>query len=160
MGKASMVLLHAGRTDGLLWELEMVIQNIAPERIILLISFTKSEFHSFRVATTRFFPSPLPDYPSGSMLGDFGVPCSITAFIQFDAHWTPHIIRMPWRYSDIIGSPGGGDYMDRVLPIMFKPFLSRLDALNSQKSLPDNRSSFIDHIQPNNDIGAMGRTEQ
>lgn len=135
--KASMVLLHAGRTDGLLWELEMVIQKIPPERIIVLSSFTRSEFHSFRVGTTRFFPSPLPDYPSGSTLAHFFVPCSIRACIHFDADWTPHIICMPWRFSDILGSPGGGDYLTRVLPIIFRPFLSRLNALNAQKPLPD-----------------------
>jgi hypothetical protein len=129
--KASLVILHAGHTEGFLWELEAVIREKSPERILLLISYKKSEYYTFRAATAMHFPSPLPDYNGAGRT----VPSSIKGFIQFDADWTPHFIRMPWRLGDVLIDADGEAYLNETLPEILEPFLSRVEALNRAQLL-------------------------
>jgi hypothetical protein len=115
--KASLVILHAGRSEGFLWELETVVRKQPPERILLLISFTKREYYSFRDATAILFPSPLPDYDGAS-----DVPISIKGFVEFDADWTSYFVRMPKRRLHFLSIASGESYLNDMLPEIFRRF--------------------------------------
>jgi hypothetical protein len=135
--KAVMVILHAGNTEGLLWELETVVRKKPPQRILVLISFTTPEYYKFRERTAKYFRPPLPDYNAVGTV----VPSSIKGFIQFDADWTSTFVRMPWRLRDALANADGEAYLDVMLPKIFQPFLSRLEALNSTQPFRSYASS-------------------
>ncbi len=124
LDKSAMVILHAGLTDGLLWEIETVIRKVSPWRLLLLLSFTETEYSRFRMATATAFPSPLP----GDLeyyLANRAEVSSIKAVITFDATWTSHLIGMPSKFQL---TADGASYLKATLPKVFGPFLARLEA--------------------------------
>jgi hypothetical protein len=96
--KASYVLLQIGKSDGLMWEVQYVIDQVRPEQLILFLpnqnqkfitrltrrdNFQKREqerqnvYQVFRTKTQDFFPEPLP------------VDIGSAMFIYFDHDWEP-----------------------------------------------------------------------
>jgi hypothetical protein len=92
------VILQIGKSDGLMWEVQHIVNHVRPEQLILFIpnqhlkfikrllrrdNFQKREeerqnvYQVFRVKTKDFFPEPLPVEIGSAML------------IHFDADWTP-----------------------------------------------------------------------
>lgn len=93
--KASQLVLWAtGITEGLRWEISHLIENLAPEKLVLwahphLLRVSaqerESEWTIFRRALGNLFPKPLPE-----VLGD-------TRLICFASDWTPSPIAPRWR---------------------------------------------------------------
>ena len=85
--QAELVVIHAGETTGLHWELEQVGRLVHPNRIILSLPRASARtdavdvdrYLRFRERTTGMFPQPLPDIPGGE-------------FLYFDDDWTPQFI--------------------------------------------------------------------
>jgi hypothetical protein len=96
--KASHVILQIGKSDGLMWEVQYVIDHVRPEQLILFLpnqnakfttrlirrdNFQKREqerqdvYQVFRTKTQDFFPKPLPVKIGSAM------------FIYFDRDWLP-----------------------------------------------------------------------
>lgn len=96
--QASYVLLQIGKSDGLMWEVQYVINRVRPEQLILFLpnqnqkfftrlrrrdNFQKREqerqnvYQVFRTKTQDFFPQPLPVNIGSAML------------IHFDQDWVP-----------------------------------------------------------------------
>lgn len=90
--KASYVLLQIGKTDGLMWEVQHIIENVRPEQLILCLpnqkfkitrlgGFKKREkerqkiYQIFRSKTQKFFSKPLPEKIGGAM------------FVYFASNW-------------------------------------------------------------------------
>ncbi len=97
-GKASYVFMQIGKSDGLMWEVQYVINHVRPEQLILFLpnqsqkfitrlkrrdNFQKREqerqdvYQVFRTKTQDFFPKPLPVKIGSAML------------IHFERDWTP-----------------------------------------------------------------------
>ena len=96
--KASYVILQIGKSDGLMWEVQHIINHVRPEQLILFIpnqnqkfvkrllrrdNFQKREkerqnvYQVFRVKTKEFFLEPLPVEIGSAM------------FFYFEPDWTP-----------------------------------------------------------------------
>lgn len=83
--RASMIVMHAGETEGVSWEVHHVIALAAPERVILSLPLQgkrkqrsrQERYEAFLGMFGHDFPQPLPD-----RIGDY-------QFLYFDADWAP-----------------------------------------------------------------------
>jgi hypothetical protein len=88
IGRAGVVLLHTGESDGFTWEVRHVIEYGAPERAILSLPLDakrrepsrQERYDAFRRRFGDAFPRPLPE-----AIGH----CQ---FAYFDADWTPRLL--------------------------------------------------------------------
>jgi len=89
---ASLVVLHAGTSPGLTWELRRVVEWNRPDRLIICLpidrSFTprkqrtaEARYAQFRDATRDIFPYSLP------------ATCDGCAFLYFLPDWTPRLLQ-------------------------------------------------------------------
>lgn len=92
--KASLVLLHIGEGKGILWEFQLVLNVVKPQRLILCVapSFIQDQlkstcnqpeygsYESFYKMTSELFPVPLPKEVRNAL------------FICFDNKWNPTLI--------------------------------------------------------------------
>jgi hypothetical protein len=83
---AALIILHAGASDGLAWEIEHVVALGTPERVILALPLgaepgqpsREQRYADFVRATWELFPRGLPDRVGES------------TFLFFDHDWKPH----------------------------------------------------------------------
>jgi hypothetical protein len=112
LSQAQLVVLRAGETDNLLWEVETVARAVKPEKIIFLLPFkNERSYNVFRQKVSAFFPKPLPERYKTTFGMLFG---SVKAILYFAPDWTPKIVA--------IGNP---------FPLMesfFMPVVPRLHA--------------------------------
>jgi hypothetical protein len=89
---SALVVLHAGDSSGLMWELQRVVGADRPDRVILCLPVdragsklkrqtTEARYARFRDATASIFPRPLPRKSDGC------------AFLYFQRDWTPQLLR-------------------------------------------------------------------
>jgi hypothetical protein len=90
MGRARLVVLGAGFSRGLLWELDQARRLVAPERIVLLSTLAPAEYERFRVVAAQHLPVPLPAYPPDLPLVH---EIAIKGAVYFEPDWTPQIVR-------------------------------------------------------------------
>jgi len=87
-GRAGVVMLHAGESEGFAWEVHHVVALNAPERVILSLPLDagrkepsrQERYDAFRRRLGDVFPRPLPE-----AIGH----CQ---FLYFDADWTPRLL--------------------------------------------------------------------
>lgn len=87
-GRAGVVMLHAGESEGFAWEVHHVVALNAPERVILSLPLDagrkepsrQERYAAFRRRLGDVFPRPLPE-----AIGH----CQ---FLYFDADWTPRLL--------------------------------------------------------------------
>ena len=77
ISKARIVVVEAGETKGIMWELEQVISRVPPRKVLLVVPDTWSEYSTFLNRTKNMFLVPLP-----STLPN-------TRFLMFDDWWNP-----------------------------------------------------------------------
>ena len=94
MARAALVVLRAGKSDGLRWEIRTAAEMVRPERIVLLLPFEREQYEAFRSQAARSFPRLLPEYPAGKAQGAAG---SVKAIVYFASDWTPHLLQ-PARF--------------------------------------------------------------
>jgi hypothetical protein len=82
---ARLVLIRAGKSDGLLWEIQTVVRLVEPEKILLLIPWGRRSYDKFRSAVGGVFPAGLPTYA-----GKNPKECFLAGIVFFDNDWTPH----------------------------------------------------------------------
>jgi hypothetical protein len=88
IGRAAIVLLHAGEGHGLDWEVHHVIDRGLPERTILSLPLDakrgepsrQERYATFRRRSDGIFPRPLPEAIEHCQ------------FAYFDADWTPQLL--------------------------------------------------------------------
>ena len=79
LGRARLVIVHAGATPGLKWEIGHLIRSIPPVRVLLLTTGRRGDYEAFLQWAQTIFPKPLPVKP-GSRL------------VSFDEGWTPVVL--------------------------------------------------------------------
>jgi hypothetical protein len=97
MDIASLVVLRAGFSQGLLWEIQHAVQHLNPQRLVLLIRLKRKEYDRFREQVGEYFPKGLPDHTqyevrkyekdNKSIFWRFS---TLLGVIHFDTDWTPH----------------------------------------------------------------------
>jgi hypothetical protein len=79
LDRARLVIVHAGATPGLQWEIGYLIRRIAPMRVLLLMTGRRGDYEAFLEWAKAIFPKPFPVKP-GSRL------------VSFDESWTPVVL--------------------------------------------------------------------
>lgn len=90
IGKAGLVLIGAGTSPGLLWEIDQVVRLIPPERIVIFIPFGKEAYDHFRARTAAHFGRMLPPWAEGTRASAAG----IRAAIYFRPDWEAYLVRL------------------------------------------------------------------
>ena len=92
--QAKLVILTAGTSEGVMWEVENMTKLVAPEHLLLNVPGKsrrrrRKTYDKFRPAGEPFFPAGLPETLNGSR------------FVCFEDDWTPRAgrIRRPEKYS-------------------------------------------------------------
>jgi hypothetical protein len=63
LGRARLVVLRCGDSEGFWWEAELALQTLEPQRLILLIPFDRAGYERFRSRAQQHIPAPLPPFP-------------------------------------------------------------------------------------------------
>ena len=90
MSRASLVVLRAGRTDGLWWEAQMAAAIVKPERLVVLLPYQRAQYELFRSNAETIFGRRLPDYPQGKKESAAG---SVQGILYFEPDGTPHFLQ-------------------------------------------------------------------
>jgi hypothetical protein len=84
IGRAQLVVIQVGKSEGLTWELTQVVRLVRPDQLLVCLgpklkaeADTNLRYRQFRQQLGRLFPKGLPTEPPGS------------AFIGFGPDWTP-----------------------------------------------------------------------
>lgn len=108
---ASLVILRAGDTPGLWWEVEESAKTVKPERLMFLVPLKKHEYEEFRRKAESYLPGHLPPYAGRRIPAT-----TIRGVLFFDADWSSHLLPVQESYFG---------YYGRVLLTfpLFTPFL-------------------------------------
>ncbi len=99
MDISRLIVLRAGFSQGLLWEIQNSIHRLDASKLILLIPFEKDAYDQFRARVQILFPKPLPDHPGhdahrmtthSSGQTEKVIYGSLLGLIHFDDDWTAH----------------------------------------------------------------------
>lgn len=87
MLEARLVILRAGNTKGLWWEIAESAKHVRPEKLIFLIPLKRPGYEEFRRKAESYLPCRLPDYQG------WRIPVTtIRAVLFFDADWASHLL--------------------------------------------------------------------
>jgi hypothetical protein len=94
LAQAPLVMVLAGKTPGLWWEIEACVKTVNPERLVFLIPLNRSEYDEFRRKAAEYLPCSLPEYQGRKL-----PITSIRAVLFFDSDWTPHLLPLQEKVS-------------------------------------------------------------
>ena len=90
MQTARLVVIRAGISGGLLWEVKEVVQLVNPKKLLILIlNMMRKDYEAFRKEADQIFNAT---FPSVHELKRFG---TISGFFRFSPNWSP--IFLPLR---------------------------------------------------------------
>ncbi len=103
MAASRLVVLRAGTTPGLHWEMERAVGTLRPEQILFLVPAGQDGHDSWRASLNAFLPKPLSDSEASDSEapsnGTVAAPAGsgLRCAISFDADWTPRVIGLQPR---------------------------------------------------------------
>lgn len=123
--KSRAVVMRAGQSEGFWWEFQLTVGLIPPERILILIPFSREEYQVFRKRAEAFITCKLPDYN-----GKAGY-SSLMGCILFEENWIPHFRKIGWRNPRFRtrNTP-----LVTILEEMCSPFFAQCKRVNGEKS--------------------------
>ena len=91
MREARLVVVRAGTSDGVLWELQEATDTLRPETVLILVQQNGRRYARFRRAALKSLPHPLPQgVPWGATEPKEGAKWwPVKGLIHFDDCWTP-----------------------------------------------------------------------
>jgi hypothetical protein len=109
--RAGTVIVHAGASEGLAWEIEHIVRHEEPERLIVALPLDASRgqpsreerYDAFTARFAEMFPRGLPGHAGDSQ------------FLFFDGDWTPHLSVGRAARSLAVAPGGSGDQRALVL---------------------------------------------
>ena len=92
LAAAQLVVLRLSATEGLLWELQVALTRLEPNRLLVLVPLGRNRYEALRVLANKWLPKPLPDLPKQrTMIG------TLQGIVRFRDDWTPELL--PARFS-------------------------------------------------------------
>jgi hypothetical protein len=87
MQTARLIVIRAGTSGGLLWELKEMVQVVNPKKLLILIlKMGKKDYESFRTEADQIFNAIFPKFHD---LKRFG---TISGFVRFSSDWSPNFL--------------------------------------------------------------------
>ncbi|MDP1736005.1 MAG: hypothetical protein Q8L23_01040 [Caulobacter sp.] len=111
---SGIVILEAANSEGLLWEIEQLVEIVSPFRVLLVTPRTATEYREFRQFAGGLFPKGLPETPPQSRL------------LMFDDDWTAIELSNPV----LILSEAVKPFRDRLLTRPLRGNFTRNSGLN------------------------------
>jgi hypothetical protein len=116
--RAGTLIVHAGESDGLAWEIEHIIGARSPERLIVVLPLLaprrqrsrEERYARFAARFAKVFPRGLPDRVGGSQ------------FLFFDDDWTPHLFGQPGSRAVAVAPDSPGEQRALVLERLHSEF--------------------------------------
>jgi hypothetical protein len=103
LDRAALVVLRAGKTEGLSWEVSQCRARLSTGKLAILVPSDKSEYLSFGQSVLKAgLKMDLPDYPAKTM-ARFKA-SNLAGILYFDRHWRGHIEEFKRAYF------GGNNY--------------------------------------------------
>jgi hypothetical protein len=89
MKKAPLVVIKAGSSEGLRWELREAIRILDPKRLLILInSMKKKEYQNFKQFADQILEVKFPTFEEIQRFG------KVLGFLQFSEKWKPDFLRL------------------------------------------------------------------
>lgn len=92
MLRAKLLVLRAGKTDGLWWEVQTAARIVKPEKILFLLPYDEKAYNLFRAKAEQSLDCHLPDYSAGAAhpvtMG------SLRGILYFEPNWRPHLLQL------------------------------------------------------------------
>ncbi len=82
--KARLVVIRAGQTAGLQWELEQLIKHVPARKILLILTWRRADYKTLKAWADSILPKPLPDAQPSERL------------IMFGDDWSPIPLKMEY----------------------------------------------------------------
>jgi hypothetical protein len=83
-----LIIFRAGKTEGLKWELEQMVQMVNPRKVVMIVPATDEDYAGFIQWANRILPERLPlDFPSSRI-------------IVFDEKWKPSYLKPGMTLTD------------------------------------------------------------
>jgi hypothetical protein len=101
MDAARLIIIRAGATPGLQWEIEKVVALNRPRDTMLLVPHSQDAYTAFVAMTRTTFPLPLPKWTA---FADTPFNANVAGVVRFTADWHPQAltIRLPsWSLSPL-----------------------------------------------------------
>jgi len=119
MRVSRLVVVRAGLTEGIWWELKEVVQLVQPDRLLILVPYRRAEYDAFRSRASRILPMGLPEMPRGG-----GVFSSLRGLIHFGPDWCATFVPLRRNVLRIwLSEP-----LVVVLKVALEKFARRLDS--------------------------------
>jgi len=93
MRSAALVLIRAGHSTGLLWELKQAFETLDPTKLLILVLSMKAKAYAvFRGEASEIFGVA---FPAANKFRRFG---RVSGFVRFSSDWTPNVLRLHAPY--------------------------------------------------------------
>ena len=86
MQNARLVVIRAGTSEGLLWELKEAVQVVNPKKLLILILMGKKQYEAFRKEADQIFNAT---FPKVQELKRFW---RVNGFVRFSPNWSPNFL--------------------------------------------------------------------
>ena len=87
MHAARLVVIRAGTSGGLLWELKEVVRVVDPKKLLILIlNINKKDYGSFKEQADQIFNVRFPEADELKRIGE------ISGFVRFSPDWSPKFL--------------------------------------------------------------------
>ena len=96
MQTARLVVIRAGTSGGLLWELKEVVQVVNPKKLLILIlNMRKKDYESFKKEADQIFNTT---FPKNDELKRSWSLWRVNGFVRFSPNWSPNFLplRVPF----------------------------------------------------------------
>ena len=94
MSRAALVVMLAGKTEGLRWELRECLRRVSPKRLVVLVPKDREAYDAFGLGAREAAPQiRLPAYPARDLQRFHA--SDICALAYFDDDWRGHVSAFP-----------------------------------------------------------------
>ena len=89
MRSAALVIIRAGYSTGLLWELKQAFETLDPTKLLILVLNMRAKAYAvFRGEASKIFGVA---FPAANEFRRFG---RVSGFVRFSSDWTPNVLRL------------------------------------------------------------------
>jgi hypothetical protein len=122
MAQAAVVVLHAGTTQGLLWELQTARDTLAPEQLLILLSMNDEEYLLFKKEMEDRWSIRFPSNLGRPIYG------SIRGCMYFKSGWNPSLLEM----EETPSYKGSYTPLAPILERTLQPFLDQFEQVSAK----------------------------
>ena len=89
MRSAALVIIRAGHSTGLLWELKQAFESLDPTKLLILVLNMKSkDYAAFREEMSKMLGVVFPVFDGFTGFS------RVSGFVRFSSDWTPNMLRL------------------------------------------------------------------